>query len=150
MGESGGKDSIARNCQNRDLRGNTMDTVPPPIVEEAPEAATAPPVANEDKTVAIVAYLTLIGFIVAAVIHNDRKSAFGAYHLRQALGQALGGIVLGMVWMVPLLGWLLAPLGWIVWFVLSVIGLIAAINGQQKPVPLLGPLFQEWFGTLFD
>jgi hypothetical protein len=29
-------------------------------------------------------------------------------------------------------------------------GLIAAINGQMKPMPVVGPLYQTWFGTTFD
>jgi hypothetical protein len=32
--------------------------------------------------------------------------------------------------------------------VLWVIGLMGAINGQEKPVPILGEKFQEWFKSL--
>jgi uncharacterized membrane protein len=35
-------------------------------------------------------------------------------------------------------------------FVLWIMGLIAAINGQMKPMPVVGPLYQKWFGTTFD
>ena len=43
--------------------------------------------ANE-KTVAIVAYIPfiIVGFVIALIIHNNNKSRFGAYHLRQSLG----------------------------------------------------------------
>ncbi len=41
---------------------------------------------GEDKTVAIVAYLTLIGFIIAIILNGQKKTALGAFHLRQMLG----------------------------------------------------------------
>ena len=48
---------------------------------------TAP--VGEDKTVAILAYITLVGFIIAIVLHGQKKTALGTYHLRQALGLIL-------------------------------------------------------------
>ena len=34
--------------------------------------------------------------------------------------------------------------------VLWVLGFIAAINGQMKPMPVVGPMYQKWFGTAFE
>jgi uncharacterized membrane protein len=33
-------------------------------------------------------------------------------------------------------------------FVLIIIGLIGAAQGEQKPVPVLGEYFQDWFRNL--
>jgi uncharacterized membrane protein len=107
-------------------------------------------VTTEDKTTAIVSYLTLIGFIVAVILHGNKKTRLGAYHLRQALGLMLSFIAVGFFWMVPFIGWLVGFCAWIGLIVLWIMGLVAAINGQQKPVPLIGDLFQKWFGTAFD
>jgi uncharacterized membrane protein len=127
---------------------NDISPPPPPPVEPpavpAPVAATA-----EDKTVAIVAYLTLIGFIVAVVLQSNKKTAIGAYHLRQSLGLVLSGIILSVVGVIPFLGWLVFVVGWILLFVMWIFGLINAINGQEKPVPILGPTFEKWFATAF-
>ena len=49
------------------------------------------PAVPEDKTVAILAYITLIGFIIAIVLHGQKKTALGAFHLRQMLGIFLTG-----------------------------------------------------------
>ena len=35
-------------------------------------------------------------------------------------------------------------------FVCWITGLLAAINGQMKPMPLVGSYYQKWFGTTFD
>ena len=65
--------------------------------------------------------------------------------IRQALGLGLTGLALGAVSWIPILGWILAPLGMIFLLVLWVIGLISALNGEEKPVPVLGDKYQEWF-----
>jgi uncharacterized membrane protein len=120
-------------------------TVPPASLNSA---------ATDDKTAAIVSYLTLIGFIVAIIIHGSKKTRLGAYHLRQSLGLMLTSIAIWVVAMicifVPLVGWLVSLAAWLSLIVLWVIGLIAAANGQMKPVPVLGEYYQKWFGAAFD
>ena len=112
------------------------------------------PVSTEDKSTAIISYITLIGFIVAIIIHSNKKTRIGAYHLRQSLGLILtaiafmiGGFVFAFI---PLIGWLVSMAAWIALLVLWVMGLMAAVNGEFKPVPVLGESFQKWFGTAFD
>ncbi len=113
-------------------------------------ADTTPVTITEDKTVAILAYITLIGFIVAIVLHSSKKTSLGAFHLRQALGLILSAVVLAFIGVIPILGWLLAWVGSIFLLVLAIIGLFAAVNGQKKPVPVLGEYYVQWFGTAFD
>ena len=120
-----------------------------------PATPTPPPAAGgEDKVAAIVAYLTLIGFIVAILIHMNKKTKLGAYHLRQVLGFFLTTIAVGfcqvILVFIPILGWLCILALWLAMLVLWILGLVAAINGQMKPMPVVGPLYQKWFGTTFD
>lgn len=105
---------------------------------------------TEDRTVAILGYITIIGFIVAIVLHSSKKTRLGAYHLRQMLGLVLLGLLGGVFAAIPIIGWIIFPVVWLILIVLWVMGLIAAVNGQIKPVPLLGESFQKWFGTAFD
>jgi len=112
-----------------------------------------PSTAPEDRTVAILSYLTIIGFIVALVLHSSKKTSLGAFHLRQTLGLIVSGLVLGVCGMIlviiPFLGWLAVCAAWLGFFVLWLMGLIAAACGQQKPVPVLGEHFQKWFAGAF-
>jgi uncharacterized membrane protein len=129
---------------------------------DANTPTTTPPPASEDKTVAILSYLTLLGFIVAIVLNSSKKTKLGAYHLRQTLGLILTSIVgwivafvvIIVVAFIPFVGLILIPLIWICFvgsvLTLWVMGLIAAINGNMKPMPVVGPLYQKWFGTAFD
>ena len=48
-----------------------------------------------------------------------------------------------------LIGWLAMIAVWITFFVMWLMGLIAAASGQQKPTPVLGVHYQKWFGGAF-
>lgn len=123
-----------------------MDTVPP----AAPVASDPAAASSEDKTVAIVAYLTLIGFVVAIILHQNKKTKIGSYHLRQSLGLLVTFFAFGIISMIPLIGWLLFFPLFIFGAVLWVMGIIAAASGQFKPVPVLGAKYQQWFSTAFE
>jgi uncharacterized membrane protein len=109
---------------------------------------------TEDKTIAIISYLTLIGFIVALVMHGSKKTRLGSYHLRQSLGLMItsvavvvGGMVLAFI---PFIGWLADLALWFGLIVLWFTGFLAAVNGQQKPVALLGQHYEKWFSNAFE
>lgn len=118
----------------------------PPVTPVAP--------ATEDRTVAILAYITIIGFVIAIVMHNSKKTALGAFHLRQVLGLFVTGVAFGICAIVlafiPILGWLAIFLGWLGLVALLIMGLIGAATGQLKPVPVLGQHYQKWFANAFN
>jgi uncharacterized membrane protein len=125
-----------------------MDT--PSSIPSAPPPPAPAVASTEDKTVAILSYITIIGFIVAIVMHGNKKTKLGAFHLRQMLGVVVSGICLGFVGIIPILGWIVLFVGMIVLFIVWLTGLIAAASGQIKPAPILGAHFQKWFGTAFE
>lgn len=98
------------------------------------------------KTMAIVAYLTIIGFIVAYIINRDKDNSFTKYHLRQGLGVGLSAIIAPMFAPLGLgLGAVLSSLLGLLCLVMLITGVINAANGQTKPVIALGQFFEEWF-----
>lgn len=92
------------------------------------------------QTLAIVAYITLIGWIVALVINNNNKQPLVSFHLRQMLGL----IIMSFVGIIPFVGWILSIAAFVLW----ILGFISAINGEEKPVPIVGDYFQQWFKGL--
>lgn len=109
----------------------------------------SPDGAPEDRTVAILAYITLIGFIIAIVMHSSNKTALGSYHLRQCLGLFITIFVASFILVIPILGWLIFPILMIGMFFLWLMGLMAAVKGEQKPMPFVGEKYQEWFAGAF-
>lgn len=124
-----------------------------------------PITSDEDKTVAILAYITLIGFIIAIVQHSSNKTKLGAYHLRQAVGFMITGIAMSIVLVLialPMLGmglrnvadyatfiYLISFVIWIGLFVCLIISIINAASGRLKPAPIFGRLFEKWLVNLF-
>ena len=104
-------------------------------------------VANQGKTAAIVAYLTIIGTIIAYFINNDSKNPFASFHIRQALGVHITFYLLGLIvsWFDS---WLISTPFYLFIIVLLGYGLLAAIQGERNEVPILGKQFQNWFSTI--
>ena len=104
-------------------------------------------VANEGKTAAIVAYLTIIGTIIAYFINNDTKNPFASFHIRQALGVHITFYLLGIIvsWFDS---WFISTPFYLFIIVLWGYGIIAAIQGERNEVPILGKQFQNWFSTI--
>ena len=60
------------------MSDNQNQTSPP--LQPPPPSPPAPPASGgEDKTVAIIAYITLIGFIVAIIIHMNKKTKLARF-----------------------------------------------------------------------
>jgi len=121
---------------------------------------------DEGKTVAIISYLTLIGFIIALVQHNSNKTKLGAYHLRQVLGFMLTGVGIAiMLWILalPMLSMsysniasyaiFISFISFIVWIgllVCIIISFVNALNGREKPAPIFGEYYEKWFANMFS
>jgi len=107
-----------------------------------------------NKAIGIVAYITIIGWLIALIVHKgkDDKSAAAGFHIEQSLGLILTAIAVSIVGQI--LASILGILGLLMMIVnlglivLWVIGLINAINEKQEPIPLIGPFFQGKFGFI--
>ncbi len=100
---------------------------------------------EEAKKIAIIAYITIIGLIVAYVMNNDKKLPFASYHIRQSLGLGVTALALGVIGLIPILGWFINVIGFFVLIYIWVVGLMNAINEKEIPVPILGKRFNKWF-----
>ena len=100
--------------------------------------------AYNGKSTAIISYITFIGWFIAFVMNNNNKSDFGVFHLRQSLGIIAIGALLTILDSIVNIGMLVTIFQFGV-FVLWIIGLVGAIQGQKKLVPFLGDYFQDWF-----
>ncbi len=99
------------------------------------------------KTKAIVAHITLIGWIIALVVNSSNKEELSSFYIRQMLGLIVLGFGLGILSFIPIIGLIasIASLGVIVLWVISLIG---AASGEERSLPVVGEYFQEWFASL--
>ncbi|MHB1146987.1 MAG: DUF4870 domain-containing protein [Lutibacter sp.] len=97
---------------------------------------------QEGKTMAIISYIAWIGTLIAFIMNNDKHNSFAAFHIRQMVGLSLFSIAITFI---GRLAWFPAGILAIILFALWIIGFVGAINGEEKRVPLVGDLFQDWF-----
>lgn len=103
---------------------------------------------EQNKVIGIVSYITVIGLIVAFILNQNDRDPFPSFHIRQSLGIFITGVGVSFLSIVPLIGWVLAVIGSLLVLVMWLMGLISAIGGEMKPVPVLGDKFEEWFQTI--
>lgn len=102
---------------------------------------------KEGKTIAIISYITIIGTVIAFVMNNDKKNSFASFHIRQAIGVYLLFFLINLLTRYGHMGWLDNIL-YFVALVFLIIGLLGAIQEEEKKVPFLGDQFQEWFKNI--
>ncbi|WP_183558811.1 DUF4870 domain-containing protein [Mucilaginibacter sp. SP1R1] len=114
---------------------------------------------DDGKTAGIISYFTIIGWLIAYfAIYKDNKTALSSYQLRQTLLFHLVSIVIYYA-VGAILGAMFFTTGvtigfslyWVIkvgLFVLWIIGLLGAINGERKPIPLIGEKAQSVFSGI--
>ena len=93
------------------------------------------------RLVGVLSYITIFGWIVAIILHNNNRSGFGAFHLRQSLGLFLTGIALSWI---PLINFVAG----IIVLIFLLVGLIYAVQDQETTVPFVGGFYQRIFSGI--
>ncbi len=88
---------------------------------------------EKNKVMAVLAYILFFIPLLAA-----KESKFARFHTNQGLVLFLGGIIASVVAVIPVIGWIIAPIAGLVITVLAVIGIINALNGRAKELPVIG------------
>lgn len=95
----------------------------------------------DKKTTDIVAYLTLVGWLIAFLAGDKENSKF---HLNQSLVLVIANIASGVVGVIlgfiPLVGGIISFLISICLFVLWILGFVSALQGTEKSIPVLGSI----------
>jgi uncharacterized membrane protein len=102
---------------------------------------------NEDKKIAVIGYLTIIGSVVAIIMNSEKKYSFASFHNRQSLGLFLLFFALGY----PIGyfdSWAITMGFYLFFFIFWIYGFMGALQYEQREIPLLGKLFQKLFKSL--
>lgn len=85
-------------------------------------------------------FLTVIGFIIVYATKKDDKYAM--FYAKQGLVLFIGQVILWilgfiLIW-IPILGWIVEMLLWIALAILWIIGMVYALSGKEKDIPIIG------------
>jgi len=117
---------------------------------KAKEIKFQKPNVNQDqaKTIAIIAYITLVGLLIAWNKNKKNKHAFASFHIRQMFGICCVGLVLFSLGFIPNFGLYIYSIGMLFVVLLWVLGLLNAVNGEERKLLGLGSYFQKWFKSI--
>lgn len=109
--------------------------------------------AEKGKIVGILSYITIIGWVIAIIMHNNDKTRFGAYHLRQGLGLfvlsiAITALLMGTMMFMHFGFFWLSSIVRLGILALVIIGIVNAVNLKKQPLPLVGELFNNLFSGI--
>lgn len=102
--------------------------------------------ANNSKALAIITYITLIGWIIAFALNNKQKNTLVSYHQRQALGIQL--IYFSIAFVISITGLPSLQVLFLGVFIFMIIGISNASKLLNKPLPLVGVYFENWFESI--
>jgi len=102
---------------------------------------------NENKSQSsntLMAVLCYLGILVLIPLLTDAKNdPFVKFHIKQGLVLLIADVIAGFVVAVPVIGWILSPIIWIILAVLFIMGIINAASGKQTPLPILGKFAEK-------
>lgn len=113
-----------------------------PVQTPEPQAEpiqSAPKSEDNGKLCAVLSYF-LIGIIWYFADEKMKTKELVKFHVKQSLVLLIISIILQVVGTVlPIIGWfIILPLASLFTFIWAIIGIVYAINGEQKELPLIG------------
>ncbi len=89
-----------------------------------------------------IAWLSYLGILVIIPILLQKDNPYTKFHIKQGLVLLIASIVWSIVsfffGFIPIVGLIISLLGWIFLMILSIIGIINAIQGKEAELPLIG------------
>ena len=98
---------------------------------------------EEGKNMAILAYILIIGTLIAWSMNSEKRNKFASFHIRQAIGLDVIFIIFGVLISGFDTWWITMPFYLFV-TVLWGFGLAGAVQGKITYLPFFGDLFQKW------
>ena len=110
----------------------------PPPPAEYPPPAQATGEGLSDNAAGALAYVTFIPAVIFLVVAPYNQKPFVKFHAFQSLGLAVTGFVLGFINIIPILGQIIFLIGLLALFVLWVLCVLKASQGNAFKLPVIG------------
>ena len=92
--------------------------------------------AKRTNILSALCYVSFFMIIIALLLEPNSK--FLRYHINQSLLVSIFGIVIGVVAIVPFIGWLASVVGAVMAVVFTVMGVVRAYKCEAKDLPIIG------------
>lgn len=89
---------------------------------------------------AVVAYIIFL----VPLLTEAKNDPFVKFHLSQSIGLIVFGVAVSIIWIIPILGWIIGAIGYVFWFICWIVGIVNAASGKEAELPLIGPLAKKY------
>ncbi|OGF30030.1 hypothetical protein A2223_02490 [Candidatus Falkowbacteria bacterium RIFOXYA2_FULL_35_8] len=90
---------------------------------------------EENKAIAAIGYL---GILCLVPLLLAKKSKFAQFHGKQALVLFIAEVIVSFVNIIPVLGQIIWVIALVYFLIMTVTGIIKAMNGESWEMPILG------------
>lgn len=97
---------------------------------------------NSKLMAAVCFFLNIIGFVIAILAFKDDK--YVMYYAKQGLVLGVAVFIIQMILMITIVGILLLPIVYLATLILVVMGLLNAMSGTQKALPVIGGFAEKF------
>lgn len=106
----------------------------------APQDNKSNPIGALEQDVKILSAIGYIGLLFLVPYLVKPKDKFAVFHANQGLLLLIATVVINAIGsIIPVIGWFIVlPLGGIFTLVLFILGVITALKGEEKRLPLIG------------
>ena len=106
----------------------------------APQDNKPNPIGALEQDVKILSAIGYIGLLFLVPYLVKPKDKFAVFHANQGLLLLIATVVINAIGsIIPVIGWFIVlPLGGIFTLVLFILGIISALKGEEKRLPLIG------------
>jgi uncharacterized membrane protein len=109
----------------------------PQVVPSVPPQAAAES-GLSDNVAGALAYITILPAILFLILADYNKRPFVRFHAFQCIGMAVCAFALGVIAIIPILGWIIAIVGDLTLLVCWIMCIIKAYGGEKWKVPIIG------------
>jgi uncharacterized membrane protein len=115
-------------------------------VSDQPTPQPTSPAASSglsDNAAGALAYVTIIPAIIFLVMEPYNRNPFIKFHAWQNIFLCVVVVVLGVIGIIPILGWIIFFVGWLAVFVFWIIAILQASKGVKYKIPVIGNIAEK-------
>jgi uncharacterized membrane protein len=112
-----------------------------------PTPSQPAPSGLSDNAAGALAYVTIIPAIIFLLVEPYSKSSYVRFHSWQSIFLGIAYFAIQILWIIPIIGWLICLLAFPVFLVIWIIVLLKALKGERYKLPFIGNLAEKQAGA---
>ena len=112
----------------------------PPPSQPAPSGLS-------DNAAGALAYVTVIPAIIFLIVEPYNRNSYIRFHSWQSIFLGIAYFAIQILWIIPIIGWLICLLAFPVFLVIWIIVLLKALKGERYKLPFIGNYAEKQAGA---